>query len=61
MEEMPTGQEELTRERRERLKEVSHFLDVDIKMEIQMLYQLEILSTLETKIHSYFYRQRIVC
>ena len=61
MEEMPTGQEELTRERRERLKEVSHFLDVDIKMEIQMLYQLERLSTLETKIHSYFYRQRIVC
>ena len=61
MEEMPTGQEELTRERRERLKEVSHFLDVDIKMEIQMFYQLERLPILETKIYSYFYRQRIVC
>ena len=61
MEEMPTGQEELTRERKERLKEVSHFLDIDIKMEIQMFYQLERLSILETKSYSYFYRQRIVC
>ena len=61
MEEMPTGQEELTRERKERLKEVSHFLDVDIQMEIKMFYQVERLSILETKIYSYFYRLRIVC
>ena len=38
LEEMPTGQEELTRERRERLKEVKpFFFDNGIKMETLFL------------------------
>ena len=38
LEEMPTGQEELTRERRERLKEVKpFFFDIGIKMETLFL------------------------
>ena len=35
LEEMPTGQEELTRERRERLKEVSHIFFL-FQMKVQI-------------------------